>query len=92
MFNRKLRVAGCAFGEGEKIEGESSWQSVGKFHDDTPSYGLIRNSLDSDRLLNVEYLAEARHVEHVFHQWLEVSDNQFASLLCKHFIQTKEYA
>ena len=48
--------------------------------------------MDSDRLLNVEYLAEARHVEHVFHQWLEIADNQFASLLCKHFIQTKEYA
>ena len=47
---------------------------------------------DISHLLNIEYLAETGHVEHVFHQWLEVSDNQFASLLCKHFIQTKEYA
>ena len=38
-------------------------------------------------LLDIEDLAEARHVEHILDQWLEVADNQLATLLGNHLVQ-----
>lgn len=42
-------------------------------------------------LLDIEDLAEARHVEHILDQWLEVADNQLATLLSNHLVQAQEY-
>ena len=43
-------------------------------------------------LLDIEDLAEARHVEYILNQRLEVADNQLATLLGNHFVQAQEYA
>ena len=42
-------------------------------------------------LLDIEDLAKARHVEHILDQWLEVADNQLATLLGNHLVQAQEY-
>lgn len=42
-------------------------------------------------LLDIEDLAEARHVEHILDQWLEVADNQLATLLGNHLVEAQEY-
>ena len=43
-------------------------------------------------LFNIEYLAEAGHVEYALYQWLKVAYDKFASFLGKVLVQPEEYA
>ena len=55
------------------------------------AHPLVFYSHKFNDLLDIEDLAEARHVEHILDQWLEVADNQLATLLGNHLVQAQEY-